>query len=160
MKFDTSCLINRKLPFPARCERFATLPVMKLSIPMTRCPSASKRSVRCEPRNPAAPVTTEMGLPFERVNMRGGLKCLAARASSTAIHRTRRRESLLENEIFFLRRQQGVVLQPCKGFGGLAVEPTSGELLQRFHALGRVANVVRPFHGGTPVLRHHLHRVP
>ena len=38
------------------------LPVIKLSIAMTRCPSASSRSVRCEPRNPAPPVTTETGL--------------------------------------------------------------------------------------------------
>ena len=40
----------------------ATLPVMRLSMPMTRCPSARSRSERWEPRNPAAPVTTEMGL--------------------------------------------------------------------------------------------------
>src|SRR3954471_7141491 len=49
---------------------FEVLPVMKLSIAMTRCPSASRRSVRCDPRKPAPPVTTEMGWEGERVNMR------------------------------------------------------------------------------------------
>src|SRR5438067_4578458 len=40
----------------------AAFPVTKLSIAMTRCPSANRRSVRCDPRNPAPPVTTETGL--------------------------------------------------------------------------------------------------
>jgi hypothetical protein len=39
----------------------STLPVMKLSMAMTRWPRASSRSARCEPRKPAAPVTTEVG---------------------------------------------------------------------------------------------------
>lgn len=43
---------------------FAMLPVIRLSIPITRWPSASRRSVRCEPRNPAPPVTTEIGCGF------------------------------------------------------------------------------------------------
>src|SRR3954447_4348832 len=69
MWFDTSCLMKRYLSFPARCSIFAVDPVMKLSIPMTRCPSASSRSVRCEPRKPAPPVTTEIGDEEERVNI-------------------------------------------------------------------------------------------
>ena len=39
----------------------ARLPVIRLSIAITLCPSARSRSVRCEPRNPAPPVTTEVG---------------------------------------------------------------------------------------------------
>src|SRR5438552_4155774 len=35
---------------------FADLPVMKLSTPITEWPCASSRSVRCDPRKPAAPV--------------------------------------------------------------------------------------------------------
>ena len=34
---------------------FSGLPVMKLSTPTTSCPCDSSRSVRCEPRKPAAP---------------------------------------------------------------------------------------------------------
>src|SRR5215469_6706172 len=40
---------------------FAVLPVIRLSMAITRWPSASKRSVRCDPKKPAAPVTTETG---------------------------------------------------------------------------------------------------
>ena len=36
----------------------ARLPVMRLSTQMTSCPSARKRSHRCEPMNPAPPVMT------------------------------------------------------------------------------------------------------
>src|SRR6266542_2223781 len=59
MKLETLCLMNRKFSFPARCPMFAVLPVIKLSMAMTRCPSAKSRSTRCEPRKPAPPVTTE-----------------------------------------------------------------------------------------------------
>src|SRR5438874_2638475 len=37
----------------------AALPVTRLSIAITRWPSAIKRSVKCEPKKPAPPVTTE-----------------------------------------------------------------------------------------------------
>src|SRR2546423_14610506 len=43
---------------------FAGLPVMRLSIAMTRCPSFRRRSARCDPKKPAPPVTTETGLDF------------------------------------------------------------------------------------------------
>src|SRR6266704_6935641 len=64
MKLETLCLMNRKFSFPARCPIFAVLPVIKLSIAMTRCPSAKSRSTKCEPRKPAPPVTTETGWVF------------------------------------------------------------------------------------------------
>src|SRR5215471_12553501 len=51
--------LNRGLP--PRCEMLSTVPVTKLSMPMALCPRASSRSTRCEPRKPAAPVTTEVG---------------------------------------------------------------------------------------------------
>src|SRR5215210_3238184 len=41
---------------------FPALPVMKLSIPITRNPSAKSRSDKCEPRKPAPPVTTAVRL--------------------------------------------------------------------------------------------------
>src|SRR4051812_3487961 len=44
---------------------FFGLPVEKLSRPTTLWPSLSSCSVRCEPMNPAAPVTSQVrGLPF------------------------------------------------------------------------------------------------
>src|SRR5262249_53211792 len=39
-------------------EMFDASPVIRLSMQMTVCPSARSRSQRCEPRNPAPPVTT------------------------------------------------------------------------------------------------------
>ena len=42
----------------------STEPVTKLSMPMTLWPRARSKSARCEPRNPAAPVTTEVGCGF------------------------------------------------------------------------------------------------
>src|SRR5689334_15428293 len=36
----------------------AVSPVTRLSMQITRCPSATSRSQRCDPRNPAPPVTT------------------------------------------------------------------------------------------------------
>src|SRR5690349_10719077 len=41
---------------------FSSEPVSRLSTQMTRCPSARRRSQRCEPRNPAPPVTTDVGI--------------------------------------------------------------------------------------------------
>src|SRR3954454_22271705 len=42
----------------ARSEgRLARLPEARLSTAATSCPSASSRSTRCDPMNPAAPVT-------------------------------------------------------------------------------------------------------
>src|SRR5690242_21796131 len=55
--------MKRKLPLPARCEMLFTVPVTRLSMPITRWPRLSSKSVKCEPRNPAAPVTTLHGRP-------------------------------------------------------------------------------------------------
>ena len=41
-----------------RCRMLARLPLKKLSRQMTSCPSRSSRSHRCDPRNPAPPVTS------------------------------------------------------------------------------------------------------
>ena len=41
---------------------FSSDPVSRLSTQMTRCPSVSRWSQRCDPRNPAPPVTTEVGI--------------------------------------------------------------------------------------------------
>ena len=44
---------------------FLRSPVIKLSIPTTRHPSAINLSHKCEPKNPAAPVTTTLFIfPF------------------------------------------------------------------------------------------------
>src|ERR1035438_8975332 len=64
MNSVTSCWMNLKLGLPPRCEMLSTEPVTKLSRPMTLWPRDKTRSVRCEPRKPAAPVMTEMGLGF------------------------------------------------------------------------------------------------
>src|SRR5438552_1761938 len=54
--------MKRKSGFPARWAMLSTVPVTKLSIPTTLWPCLRSRSIRCEPRNPAAPVTTELDL--------------------------------------------------------------------------------------------------
>src|SRR5437870_13662726 len=56
--------MNRKLRRPARCATLSTLPVTRLSMTMTLWPRSNSRSTRCEPRNPAPPVTTEVGCWF------------------------------------------------------------------------------------------------
>src|SRR5262245_11207763 len=67
MNVVTSCSMKRKRLLPIKCARLSGLPVMKLSIPTTEWPLSSKRSQRCEPRNPAAPVTrTLIGNAWER----------------------------------------------------------------------------------------------
>src|SRR3990172_7566708 len=58
MKLETSCLIKRKSSLPARWAMLSTLPVTRLSMAITWWPSWSRRSQRCEPTNPAPPVTT------------------------------------------------------------------------------------------------------
>src|ERR1039458_3453487 len=66
MNSVTSCSINLKPRLPPKCEMLSTAPVTKLSMPTTLCPRANNRSTRCEPRKPAAPVTTEVGPDEER----------------------------------------------------------------------------------------------
>src|SRR5439155_15275195 len=56
--------MNRKLRWPARCATLSTLPVTRLSMAMTLWPRSNSRSTRCEPRNPAPPVTTDVGCWF------------------------------------------------------------------------------------------------
>src|SRR5207248_1142377 len=61
MNSVTSCWMNLKSGFPPKWAILSTEPVTKLSMPMTLCPRASNKSVKCDPRKPAAPVTTEVG---------------------------------------------------------------------------------------------------
>src|SRR5664280_1762689 len=57
--------MNLKFGWPPRCAMLSTEPVTKLSMPMTWWPRARSKSARCEPRKPAAPVTTDVaGLFF------------------------------------------------------------------------------------------------
>src|SRR5579884_1025032 len=44
------------------CSMFASEPVSRLSTQITRWPRRSSSSQRCEPRNPAPPVTREVGI--------------------------------------------------------------------------------------------------
>src|SRR5512132_4015725 len=57
----TSWYRNSKSPL-RMCSRFASVDVSRLSTQMTRCPWSSRWSQRCEPRKPAPPVTTEVGI--------------------------------------------------------------------------------------------------
>src|SRR6185369_5931068 len=53
----TSWRMNSKNGLPKRCAMFSLLPVNRLSTHSTSCPACSNASQRCEPRNPAPPVT-------------------------------------------------------------------------------------------------------
>src|SRR2546422_513537 len=79
--------MNRKFRWPARCATLSTLPVTRLSMAMTLWPRSNSRSTRCEPRNPAPPVTTDVGccfpdLPFFVLPI---LRDKALRVSSRAV---------------------------------------------------------------------------
>src|SRR6266446_1765474 len=82
MNSVTSCWMNLKFGLPPRCEMLSTVPVTKLSMPMTLWPRARRRSVRCEPRKPAAPVTTEVG----REGSRNDFAMAIGRPFCIAIH--------------------------------------------------------------------------
>src|SRR5712692_10214242 len=60
--FETSSITNSKSACPRRAARLSTLPVERLSTTVTRCPSATRRSARCEPMNPAPPVIRNLGM--------------------------------------------------------------------------------------------------
>src|SRR5436189_129398 len=57
MNVLTSWRTNCRPRWCSRWARLAGAPVIRLSMPTTVCPSASSRSQRWLPRNPAAPVT-------------------------------------------------------------------------------------------------------
>src|SRR6185437_1570955 len=48
------------------CSMFSSEPVSRLSTQMTRSPLSSRYSQRCEPRNPAPPVTTDVFTPYSQ----------------------------------------------------------------------------------------------
>src|SRR5665647_1991107 len=47
-------------PLSRTCSMFSSVPVSRLSRQMTRWPFSSRYSHRCDPRNPAPPVTTDV----------------------------------------------------------------------------------------------------
>src|SRR4051812_4748916 len=47
---------------PRRCSMFLSEPVSRLSTQTTRLPAPSRCSHRCEPRNPAPPVTRQVAI--------------------------------------------------------------------------------------------------
>src|SRR5687768_16574087 len=49
------------------CSMLLSEPVSRLSMQMTRCPRRSNSSHRCEPRNPAPPVTRQVAMRPPRV---------------------------------------------------------------------------------------------
>src|SRR5258708_5796243 len=54
----TSCRTKLIPGFAREADMFASVPVMRLSTQTTSQPSLSRRRQRCDPRNPAPPVTT------------------------------------------------------------------------------------------------------
>src|SRR5215470_3147834 len=58
MKFETSARVMRKFGCFSRWPTFESTPVIRLSSASTSQPSAIRRSHKCDPRNPAPPVTT------------------------------------------------------------------------------------------------------
>ena len=50
---------------------FSSDPVSRLSTQMTWCPCSTRWSQRCDPRKPAPPVTTEVGIPPDRTRGTG-----------------------------------------------------------------------------------------
>src|SRR5256885_72336 len=52
-----SCRMSSKRGLASNDSTLSRVPVKKLSMQMTSCPRATSRSQRCEPRNPAPPVT-------------------------------------------------------------------------------------------------------
>ena len=67
---------------------FCRLPVNKLSRQITLCPDAINESHRCEPRNPAPPVTNERGIPrvYALLSNARDPPCLTARLRTANIH--------------------------------------------------------------------------
>src|SRR5690606_31297874 len=55
---DTSWRTNVKRSRPKRCSMLSADPVIRLSTATTSSPASSSAWHRCEPRNPAPPVTT------------------------------------------------------------------------------------------------------
>src|ERR1700751_4200364 len=54
----TLCRINLKSGLPAKCAMLSGEPVTQLSTAITLNPSAIRRSLKWDPRNPPPPVTT------------------------------------------------------------------------------------------------------
>src|SRR5947199_8251704 len=54
------------------CSMLASVPVSRLSTQMTRWPRRRSSSHRCDPRNPAPPVTRLVGMTRVRLSSAGG----------------------------------------------------------------------------------------
>ncbi len=68
-----SCSCSENEWFPSRWATFLFMPVWKLSTQITSCPSRRRRSHRCDPRNPAPPVTSTRWLSAMSCWFRPGL---------------------------------------------------------------------------------------
>src|ERR1051325_565156 len=55
-----------------RCAMLVMSPVRRLSMPTTEWPRSSSASQRCDPMNPAAPVTTLLGMQKSQSRLVGG----------------------------------------------------------------------------------------
>src|ERR1700689_4320562 len=71
------------------CSMFASDPVSKLSAQITRLPRASSSSHRCDPRNPAPPVTRHVAIAAEAYAIGGTI--LLSVMSATAEHAAQER---------------------------------------------------------------------
>src|SRR5450755_3786281 len=52
------------------CAMFSSVPVSRLSTQITRLPCASSASQRCDPRNPAPPVTRQVAIRLQPISVR------------------------------------------------------------------------------------------
>src|SRR5712691_2037172 len=70
-----SCRSSSKRVLVRRCSILRRVPVKKLSTHSTSTPSASRRSQRCEPRNPEPPVTSTRSAICRRITAVHGSGC-------------------------------------------------------------------------------------
>ena len=69
------------------CSMFASEPVSRLSTQITRCPRASSSSHRCEPRNPAPPVTRQVDIAQD--TLRAAMTSAAPTRPTTSVRHDR-----------------------------------------------------------------------
>ena len=61
-RLDDVLVAGTRTPASRMCSMLASEPVSRLSTQMTRCPRRSSSSHRCDPRNPAPPVTRQVAM--------------------------------------------------------------------------------------------------
>src|SRR4051812_39881910 len=109
------------------CAMLARDPVSKLSTQITRWPRRSSSSQRCDPRNPAPPVTRQVAMSaagYRQLPRAGGLERLLADAQLHQIMAVR------------ALRRQAFLRQPLADHGApLAARAGLAAALLRLHAL-------------------------